>query len=37
MIHAYADVNPDLLWDIVTGDLPHVIGAIESTIENDPS
>ncbi|MEW6139903.1 MAG: HepT-like ribonuclease domain-containing protein [Thermodesulfobacteriota bacterium] len=35
LIHAYADVDPDVLWETVTNDLPSLISALEKIIETE--
>jgi uncharacterized protein with HEPN domain len=36
LIHAYFDVNLDLLWDTLTDDLPPLITALESLLKTEP-
>jgi len=36
LIHAYFDVNLDLLWDTLTDDLPPLTSELESLLEADP-
>jgi uncharacterized protein with HEPN domain len=37
LIHAYADVDPDILWETVTEDLPSLIPVLETIIaDQDP-
>jgi len=33
LIHAYFDVDPDIVWDTVTQDLPLLVAALEELIE----
>jgi len=33
LIHAYFDVNLDILWDTVTDDLPQLIASLESLLK----
>lgn len=35
LIHAYFDVNPDLVWSTVTDDLPPLMAALESLLKTD--
>lgn len=35
LIHAYADVDPDVLWQTVTDDLPSLIPILEKIIETE--
>lgn len=37
LIHAYFDVNLDLLWDTVVDDLPPLIAALESLLKTEPA
>jgi uncharacterized protein with HEPN domain len=37
LIHAYADIDPDTLWETVTDDLPYLIPALEKIIETESS
>jgi uncharacterized protein with HEPN domain len=32
LIHAYFDVDPDIIWDTVTQDLPLLVAALEDLI-----
>lgn len=34
LIHAYADIDPDVLWETVTDDLPSLIPALEKILAN---
>jgi uncharacterized protein with HEPN domain len=36
LIHAYFDVNLDLLWDTLTDDLPPLINSLESLLKTEP-
>jgi uncharacterized protein with HEPN domain len=33
LIHAYFDVDPDIVWDTITQDLPPLIAALEDLLE----
>jgi len=35
LIHAYADADPDVLWDTVTYDLPTLIPVLEKILETE--
>lgn len=35
LIHAYTDVDPDVLWETVTNDLPSLISVLEKIIETE--
>ncbi len=35
LIHGYFDVDLDIVWEIVTSDLPSVITALESVVPRD--
>ncbi len=37
LIHAYYDVNLDILWTTVTDDLPPLITALESLLKTEPA
>jgi uncharacterized protein with HEPN domain len=37
LIHAYFDVNLDILWDTLIDDLPPLIAALESLLETEPA
>jgi len=37
LIHAYFDVNLDLVWDTLIDDLPPLITALESLLKTEPS
>ena len=37
LVHAYFDINLDILWQTVQGDLLPLIGAIEKLISKKPS
>ena len=37
LIHAYFDVNLDLLWDTLTEDLPPLITALERLLRTEPA
>lgn len=37
LIHAYFDVNLDLLWNTVTEDMPSLIDALEELLSKDAS
>ncbi len=32
LVHGYASVDNDITWDVVTGDLPAVIGALQKLL-----
>lgn len=34
LVHGYASVDHDIVWDVVTGDLGEIIQAIESLLED---
>ena len=36
LIHAYFEVNLDVLWQTVVGDLPELISSIESVLPPEP-
>ncbi len=36
LIHGYDQVDPGILWDTVTDDLPHLIRELESILSGDP-
>ena len=36
MIHAYYDVNLDIVWATVTQDLPELIKYLENLLSNEP-
>jgi len=36
LIHAYFDVNLNLVWDTVTEDLPPLMAALESLLTTEP-
>ncbi|HEV2498475.1 MAG TPA: HepT-like ribonuclease domain-containing protein [Terriglobia bacterium] len=36
MIHGYDEVDFDILWQIVTRDLPHLIEALEIYVSGNP-
>ncbi len=35
LIHGYADVNYDVLWEIVERDLPELVPVLESILRKD--
>ncbi len=35
LIHAYHDVDRDILWKTVTDELPQLIAALEAIIQKD--
>lgn len=37
LIHAYFDVNLDLLWDTLTDDLPPLMAALDSLLKTEPT
>jgi uncharacterized protein with HEPN domain len=37
LIHAYFDIDRDVVWDTVTADLPPLLAAIETILENAES
>lgn len=37
LIHAYFDVNLDIVWQTVNEDLPPLINTLENTLRDDPS
>ena len=37
LIHGYTDVDWDVLWDIVTNDLPKLIGALQDLLGESPN
>ena len=37
LIHAYFDIDPDVVWDTVTADLAPLLAAIETILENAES
>jgi uncharacterized protein with HEPN domain len=37
LIHAYADVNLEIVWNKLVSDLPDLIDKLESTLSNGPS
>ena len=36
LIHAYPEVNPDILWDIVVNDLPGLIADLKERFPREP-
>jgi uncharacterized protein with HEPN domain len=34
LIHAYFDIDRDVVWDTVTADLPPLLAAIEAILED---
>ncbi len=34
LVHGYASVDHDILWDVVSGDLPEIIEALEGLLED---
>ncbi|HIK11733.1 MAG TPA: DUF86 domain-containing protein [Oscillatoriaceae cyanobacterium M33_DOE_052] len=36
MIHAYFDIDLDIVWDTVTMDLPVIIAQLEEIIQSEP-
>lgn len=35
LVHAYFDINLDILWKTVTGDLPSLIEALKDALDED--
>ena len=35
LVHAYFDINLDLVWDTVTDDLPPLIATLEAIVADD--
>jgi uncharacterized protein with HEPN domain len=33
LVHGYAAVDHDVIWDVVTGDLPNLVIELEGTLE----
>ena len=34
LVHGYASVDHDIVWDVVSGDLVEVIDSLEALLEN---
>ncbi len=36
LVHGYASVDHDIVWDVVSGDLPEVIDALDNLLSRNP-